>query len=696
MLIALGVAAPRPTVSLHPLQLDHAPILIEGNANFTAMNGVVGGSGTADNPYVIAGWRIDASTASAIEIRNTTSPFVLRDIDVVHVNPSAPFTYAALLRNVTDATIRFVNVTMGALGFYVWSSRNVSVDHVDVDAGPNGVFYGVQSANLSVSNSSFHAGFISADGVGLRFESNQAHGIAAAPGARDIVIDQNSLEYAGNRGDIVLNYTENTLVSRNVGVAEILTGWAGGGNNTRVIGNDVSGGAFGIKGLFDSNLTIEGNNVSSQSFAAISVHMSSNVIVIGNRVANSVRGLYLDGVSDMLFAYNDVESNGQQVDIVSGQRLTWNQTYPDGGNHWSDYAGMDLCSGPQQDLCLGPDGIGDTPYVIDANNEDHLPLMTAPSPPQNIPPHAGLEVTPASGNTSTIFRFDATSSWDAQDPSSSLQVRWDWQSDGLWDTNWSAEKIVTHQFADPGKYAVRLEVRDLAGLTGNTSQTVVVTAPSPAPLGVTITASRTSGTIPLTVSFTSDASGGVPPYTYQWVFGDGSTSNAPDTVHIYIIGGNFTIWLNVDDSAFTSVQSGYLFVNVTPAAVELVVTPPTDFIADSRGVTVTFTTTVTGGTPPYSYHWDFGDGGQSNATNPTHTFPTNGTYAVSVTVTDARGQVVTRTFEFTVPPHSSPPPSGIGLTPFVLAAAIAVAVISAALWLNERRRGRTPPGPPSR
>src|SRR2546425_2379372 len=257
---------------------------------------------------------------------------------------------------------------------------------------------------------------------GTSMSSNQAYSIVAV-GARDIVIDRNSLEYAGSRGSIVLNYTENTLISRNVGVAQILTGWAGGGNNTRVVGNDVSGGEFGIKGLFDSNLTITGNNVSSQSFAAISLHSSSNVIVVGNRIANSVRGVYLDRVTDLLFAQNDVDSNGQQVDIVSGQRLAWNETYPDAGNHWSDYAGTDLCSGPQQDLCLGPDGIGDTPYVIDANDEDHLPRMPQPSPPQNIPPPAGLKASPETGNTPPFFRSTAPPSWEAQNPVAWLRCR---------------------------------------------------------------------------------------------------------------------------------------------------------------------------------------------------------------------------------------------------------------------------------
>jgi PKD repeat protein len=56
-----------------------------------------------------------------------------------------------------------------------------------------------------------------------------------------------------------------------------------------------------------------------------------------------------------------------------------------------------------------------------------------------------------------------------------LEVRWDYENDGTWDTNWSTTKITTHRYPTIGNHTVRLEVRDNGGLVANATETVPVT-----------------------------------------------------------------------------------------------------------------------------------------------------------------------------------------------------------------------------
>lgn len=51
-----------------------------------------------------------------------------------------------------------------------------------------------------------------------------------------------------------------------------------------------------------------------------------------------------------------------------------------------------------------------------------------------------------------------------------------------------------------------------------------------------------------------------------------------------------------------------------------------------------------GGTPPYSYLWDFGDGNTSTLQYPTHTYAVPGIYNVCLTITDAQTPPCTSTY----------------------------------------------------
>ncbi len=79
VLFELSLLAPAVSASPAP----RSPICIDGDSSFTPGNGVNGGGdGTAENPYLIENWLIDASSTHGIHIRNTTKYFIIRNVTV--------------------------------------------------------------------------------------------------------------------------------------------------------------------------------------------------------------------------------------------------------------------------------------------------------------------------------------------------------------------------------------------------------------------------------------------------------------------------------------------------------------------------------------------------------------------------------------------------------------------------------------
>jgi PKD repeat protein len=93
----------------------------------------------------------------------------------------------------------------------------------------------------------------------------------------------------------------------------------------------------------------------------------------------------------------------------------------------------------------------------------------------NTPPAAQLESSVTSASTGEPVSFDASGSYDAESASTSLEFRWDWESDGVWDATWDGDASFAHAFAAPGTYLVTVEVRDANSLVASSSVEVTVT-----------------------------------------------------------------------------------------------------------------------------------------------------------------------------------------------------------------------------
>lgn len=99
----------------------------------------------------------------------------------------------------------------------------------------------------------------------------------------------------------------------------------------------------------------------------------------------------------------------------------------------------------------------------------------------NTPPNADFTVRSErgladrnSGTTGVVFEFRASPSRDKESASSEMRFRWDFESDGEWDTYFSRSKTTEHTFEQSGVYAVTLQVLDGGGLLDEETKDVTV------------------------------------------------------------------------------------------------------------------------------------------------------------------------------------------------------------------------------
>jgi parallel beta-helix repeat protein len=149
-------------------------------------------------------------------------------------------------------------------------------------------------------------------------------------------------------------------------------------NNCTAINNRCEYNGEGIR-LEETNSSLfAGNGVTMNNACGIylcarPLYACNSNRIIDNNVSVNAVGVLLENACRNFFHHNNFINNTESVFTLYFYHNTWDDGYPSGGNYWSDYAGVDLLRGAYQNE-TGSDGIGDTPYVIDANNQDNYPL----------------------------------------------------------------------------------------------------------------------------------------------------------------------------------------------------------------------------------------------------------------------------------------------------------------------------------
>ncbi|MGB1316696.1 MAG: PKD domain-containing protein, partial [Flavobacteriales bacterium] len=152
--------------------------------------------------------------------------------------------------------------------------------------------------------------------------------------------------------------------------------------------------------------------------------------------------------------------------------------------------------------------------------------------------------------------------------------------------------------------------------------------------------SDNEGCTPIEIGF-EDQSSIDPNYaigSYQWSFGDGSTSNQVSPNHTYVLPGIYDIELvvttQIGGCADTIIKEGAISIYVTPEA-SFTHRPTNATMLDPR---IRFNNTTSNGV---EYFWDFGDGNTSTEEDPRNSYPAEGDYLAMLTATNG---VCTSTF----------------------------------------------------
>ena len=633
--LALATSALVPILGVLPASAavltTHAPIVITGNAGFNATNGVVSGTGTAADPYVIAGWAIDAPPSMGVQIRNTDAHAIVRDVAVASAPTDGFYAYAVsnlTLSNITaegglgegirlescrDVAILSSNVTANLAGIVLIDSANVSVvaNSLTLNLGDgvtvlhstavvlranrftnNALLVGYDLDLASSRNATVSANRFAASGIylnGTAAPDYASHTITA-----DNVVSGLPIVYEANEANLTLSglvlgelllancsrtsASNLTVLGGGVGIEAAFSGQVVLGPNVtisdarlglrvvsssgvRLIGGSILDSAAGARIESSSDVTVANTKVSAPFLSSppadgvavlgsarinltdnvvrhyrngISVSASDDTSLVGNVLSRDIQGALVQGSthlvalgnlfvqdgtglradqvtnatvrgnafegsaigvnvsasSGMRFAHNAFVNDHSNAYDANGTADAWDDGYPAGGNFWWIYRGPDACSGPLQDNCTGPDGIGDTPYIFEVNASDRYPLVQDPVA-GGPPPEALFLASPPAGTVITPLAASANLSSDYEDPLAQLQVRWDWEGNGSW-TPWTVVKYATHRYRVAGMRTLILEVRDLAGLTDTWAVEVyiapkpdnlppaIVTAPAPA------------------------------------------------------------------------------------------------------------------------------------------------------------------------------------------------------------------------
>ena len=357
-----------------------------------------------------------------------------------------------------------------SIGFGLYGIGNVTIQNTNIKGFGFGIWVDSSSNNTITGNNIANNGFF-----GIRLESSYYNntisknnianngwgGIALFGVASNNSISNNNITDNGWFG--ISAYSSYTTIARNNVANNYYWGILIESAHNTIFGNNIENNGDGVWLSGGSNNTVSRNKITNNTYPGVWLYYTSYNIISENDITNNLWGVELESSFNNRIYHNNLINNTLQVNGYSIN--VWDDGYPSGGNYWSDYAGVDLFVGRFQNE-TGSDGIGDTPYIIDTDNQDHYPLINPWIPGYPI---AYFTHTPRFPLVSEIVTFNASDSYDYD--GDIISYEWNFGDGNI---TIVAEPIIVHVYTAQGVYSVNLTVTDNEGFRRSITRSIAV------------------------------------------------------------------------------------------------------------------------------------------------------------------------------------------------------------------------------
>ena len=258
---------------------SRGPISILGNADFVEENGVIAGSGTEDDPYLIAGWEIELGSDDlfGVRIENTTAHFLLRGVQVSDA------------MNVAGAGIRIAFAEAGRIEACTVTATNA----VQI----------ISSTGIEMAET-----FIYTNGIGLQVQGDVAEEFRHPIGSSNLINDRQLVYRYGLDGETISG-----LSAAHITIAD--------STNLTIADNEVANGD-GIFLAFVTDSLIEGNQSyrSAPTLGGHGIHLfrsDRNTVRLNSTRNNRLAGIQLTLSSDCLIDGNEFLVNDTGLRLLA-------------------------------------------------------------------------------------------------------------------------------------------------------------------------------------------------------------------------------------------------------------------------------------------------------------------------------------------------------------------------------------------